>query len=127
MAATRTDTFEIPPEMRDFAEKSVAQAKQALETFMTSAQRAANAFEGQAKATHQGARDIGQKALAFAERNVESSFELAQKLMRAKDVEEMLKLQGDYIKSQMQALSEQAKELGASTTQMAKDAAKPPL
>ena len=125
MAATRTDTFEIPPEMRDFAEKSVAQAKQALETFMTSAQRAASAFEGQVKATHQGARDIGQKALAFAERNVESSFELAQKLMRAKDVEEMLKLQGNYIRTQ--ALSEQAKELGVSTTQMAKDAAKPPL
>jgi hypothetical protein len=46
-------------------------------------------------------------------------------VVRAKDVEDMLKLHADYIKAQMQTLAEQAKELGEHTGKMAKDAAKP--
>jgi hypothetical protein len=37
----------------------------------------------------------------------------------------VLRLQADYIKRQMQALSEQARELGESTSKAAKDAATP--
>jgi hypothetical protein len=41
-------------------------------------------------------------------------------------VQEVLKLQGDFIRSQMQMLSEQARELGESAGQSAKDVASPP-
>jgi hypothetical protein len=37
----------------------------------------------------------------------------------------VLRLQADYIKRQMQALTEQAKELGESTSKAAKDATAP--
>jgi len=46
-------------------------------------------------------------------------------LVRAKDIQDVMKLQADYIKQQMQAFSEQAKELGESTTKAAKEAAAP--
>ena len=45
--------------------------------------------------------------------------------MRARGVEDVLRLQADYIKRQMQALTEQARELGESTSKAAKDAAGP--
>ncbi len=122
MAAT--ERFEIPPEMRAFAEKSVEQARQAFEGFISAAHRTVSAFEGQAESARQGAKDVTEKAMTFAERNITSSFEFAQKLVQAKDVEEVLKLQASYIKSQMQALAEQAKELGETTSKVAKDAAK---
>jgi hypothetical protein len=35
----------------------------------------------------------------------------AQKLLQAKDAEEMLKLQGDYVKTQTQVQAEQAREI----------------
>jgi len=38
MAAS--DRFEVPPEMRDFAEKSVEQARQAFDGFISAAQQA---------------------------------------------------------------------------------------
>ena len=117
--------FEVPPEMRAFAEKSVEQARQAFESFISTAHNTVSALEGQAETTRQGAKDLGQQAMAFAERNIASSFEFARNLMRAKDVNEMVRLQSDYIAAQMNALSEQAKELGNSTTKMARDAAKP--
>jgi phasin len=117
--------FEIPPELRAFTEKSVEQAKQALDGFMSAAHRTVSTLEDQAETTRKGAKNLGEKAVTFAEQNIASSFAFAQNLVRAKDVEGMLKLQADYIKAQMQTLAEQARALGDHTGKMAKDAAKP--
>jgi hypothetical protein len=53
------------------------------------------------------------KAMSFAENNVNAAFDLAQKLVRAKDVNEVLALQAEFAKAQMAAMQTQAKELGA--------------
>ncbi len=119
------DRFEVPPEMRAIAEKSVEQARQAFDGFITAAHRAVSAFEGQAETARKGTKDVTDKAMTFAERNIASSFEFAQKLVQAKDFQEVLKLQADYVKTQMQALAEQARELGETTSKAAKDAAAP--
>ena len=121
MARNHGDNFEIPSEMRAFAEKSFEQARQAFDSLLSAASRTVSTFEDQAE----GARDIGHKAMVFAERNVASSFAFAQKLVRAKDVDEIVRLQAEYIKEQMQALSEQAKELGESTTRVVQSSASP--
>jgi phasin len=123
MAAT--DRFDVPPEMRAFAEKSVEQAKQAVDGFISAAHRAFDDFDGHAETARKGARDVTAKAMAFAEQNIANSFEFAQQLLRAKDFQDVLKLQADYVKQQMQAFSEQARELGESSTRAAKDAAAP--
>ena len=115
--------FAVPPEMRALAEKSVEQARQAFESFMSTAQNTVSAMEGQAESTRQGAKDFGRQAMAFAEQNIASSFELARSLVRAKDVNELMKLQSDYIAAQMRILTEQAKDLGESGAKMAQDAA----
>jgi phasin len=121
MATNRAEPFHIPPEMRAIAESSVEQAKQAVAGFISAAQRTVSALEGQAETARQGAKDVGEKAMDFAERNITSSFDFAQKLVRAKDVQEMQALQAAYIQSQMRVLAEQAKELGQSTGKMATD------
>jgi phasin len=121
MATDRAEQFQIPPEMRALAENSVEQAKQAIEGFISAAHRAVSALEGQAETARKGAKDVREKAMDFAEQNITGSFDLAQKLVRAKDVQEMLELQSAYIKTQMQVLAEQARELGQSTGKMATD------
>jgi phasin len=121
MAAT--DRFDVPPEMRAFAEKSVEQARQAFDGFISAAHQAMSAFEGQAETARKGAKDVTEKAMTFAERNITSTFEFAQELVRARGVEDVLRLHADYIKRQMQVLTEQARELGESTRKAAKDAA----
>jgi phasin len=120
------EQFQIPPEMRAIAEKSVEQAKQAVEGFISAAQRTASALEGQAETARKGAKDVGGKAMGFVEQNIATSFDFAQKLVRAKDVQEMLELQAAFVRTQMQALSEQAKELGQSAGKMAQDPLKSP-
>jgi phasin len=124
--AKEARNFEVPREMRSIAEQSVEQARQAFDTFIAAAQRAASNIEGQASAAQAGAKDVRQKAMAFAEQNVATSFDFAQRLVRAKDVEELTRLQTEFVQRQMQALSEQAQELGQSATRVAMDAARSP-
>lgn len=118
MAKQGNGGFEIPAEMRAFAEKSVEQAKQAFDSFMSAAQKAAATADQQATTARTSAQELGHLAVRFAERNIASSFEFAQRLVRAKDGEEVLALQGDYVKSQMAALNEQAKELSQQAAKM---------
>jgi len=119
MAKEATGNFEIPRDMRTFAEQSVEQARKAFDGFMTAAQKAASSLEGQASAAQTGAKDMRQKAMAFAEQNVATSFEFAQRLVHAKDIEELTRLQTEFVQRQMAALAEQAQELGQTATRAA--------
>lgn len=111
--------FEIPPEMREFAEKSMDQAKQAFDSFAAATRHAVGTAETQAKTLHSSAREAGQLAMSFAERNLSASFDFAHRLLKAKDAKEVTELQVDYIKSQIAALSDQAKVLSEHASKMA--------
>ncbi len=125
MANDPAGKFEIPADMRKIAEQSVEQAKKAFDGFITAAHQAASTLDNTADKARAGARDVGEKAVGFAERNVAASFEFAQSLVRAKDVQEMMRLQAEYAQTQMRLLAEQAKELGESASKAAMEAAKP--
>lgn len=118
MANNGGTNFEIPAEMRAFAEKSVEQAKQAFDGFISAAQHAVGTAETQAKSMQSGAKEAGELAMRFAERNVTSSFEFAQRLLHAKDAKEVTSLQIEYVKNQIAALTEQAKELSNQAAKM---------
>lgn len=124
MAKTPMGSFEIPVEMRNVAEQSVVQARQAFDGFMSAAQKALVKVEEQTSVVHAGAKNTGEKIMGFAEQNVATSFEFAQRLVRAKDLDEMMRIQAEFVQSQMQALTEQAQELGAGAAQATQEAAK---
>ncbi len=108
--------FEVPAEMRELAEKSVAQAKQAFDGFIAATQHAVGTAETQVKTLQTSAKGTSELAMKFAERNVAASFEFAQKLLHAKDAQEVTALQAEYLKSQLATLTEQAKELSQQAT-----------
>ena len=60
-----------------------------------------------------GVKEVGAKAVAYAEANVKAAFDHAQNLVHAKDLQEVLQLQNEYLKSQLSTLQDQAKEFGA--------------
>jgi phasin len=120
------DPFELPKEMRAMAESSLEQARKAFEGFIGNAQQAAAALGGGSfGAPGEAAKDISAKAIAFAEKNVQSSLTYAQQLIHAKDLAEVMRLHTEYVQAQMRALAEQASEMGQTVTRAAMDAAKP--
>ena len=108
-----TPPFEVPNELRDFAERSVEQARKAFEGFLTVAQRTAGAAGEAASTTQTSAKSLNAHVLAYTEQNLNAAFDLAQKLVKAKDPQEALALQSEFLKSQLATLQSQAKELGS--------------
>src|ERR1700686_1683126 len=117
--------FEIPKEMRSMAEASFDQARKAFEKFLASAQSTAGTIEERGETVRAGAKDIGAKAISYAEKNVQASLDYAQSLLHAKDLTEIMKLHSEYVQSQMRSLAEQASEMGQIVSRAAMDAAKP--
>ncbi len=104
--------FEIPNELRDFAERSVDQARKAFEGFVSVAQKAVGSVDGAAETTQNSAKTVGAQVLGFAEQNVNAAFDLAHKLVHAKDPQEAFALQSEFLKAQLANLQAQAKEIG---------------
>lgn len=119
------DRFEIPREMRSMAEASFDQARKAFEKFLTSAQATAGSIEERSATVRAGARDIGARAISYAEKNVQASLDYAQSLLHAKDLTEVMRLHSEYMQAQMRALTEQASEMGQIVSRAALDAARP--
>ena len=105
--------YEIPNEMRDFAEKSVDQARKAFEGYMGAAQQAAGKMENAAQQAGSSAKDATSKAVSYASSNVNAAFELAQKLVSARDLQDIFKIQADFAKAQLAAMQTQAQDLAA--------------
>ena len=117
--------FEIPKDMRSMAEASFEQARKAFEKFVSTAQATAGTIEERGATVAAGAKDIGAKAISYAEKNVQASLDYAQSLLHAKDLTEIMKLHSEYVQAQMHSLAEQASEMGQIVSKAAMDAAKP--
>ena len=115
----------VPPEMRKFAEQSVQQAKKAFEDLMTATQRAVSTYEGHASSAQASALELQRKVVGYSERNVAASLEYAQRLLSAKDPQDVMKLHADYVKAQMQALTEQTSDIAQHTAKAATSAKGP--
>jgi len=113
MANNPTPNYEVPAEMRDFAEKSVEQARKAVDSFLSAARRTVDTFEGSANTVQSSAKDMTRKTLTYAEQNLSAAFDHAQNLVRAKDVQEAMQIQSEFVRSQFAAMQAQMKEFGS--------------
>ena len=52
------------------------------------------------------------RGFEFAEQNVTAAFDLAQKLVRSRDLQEAMQHQAEFVRSQFAAIQAQAKEFG---------------
>ena len=125
MAKDPLEHFAFPGEVRAFAEQSVAQARKAFEGFIDAANQAVGQMQGRAEAAHGSASEIAHKSMQYAEQNVATTLEFAQKLMRAKNAAEVMGLQSEFLGRQMQALSAQVHDLGQSAAKMVVDSTRP--
>ena len=119
------DRFEIPKQMRSMAEASFDQARKTFEKFLANAESAAGSIEERGATVRAGAKDIGTKAIAYAEKNVQASLDYAQSLLHAKDLTEVMRLHSEYVQAQMRSLAEQASEMSQIVSRAAMDVAKP--
>ncbi len=108
----QTQNFEIPTELRDFAEKSVDQARNAVGTLMTNAHKAADQLQKGGQTFQSTFQEAVAKGFDHAQANANAAFDHVQKLVRSKDLREAYEIQAEYVRSQFSTLQAQAKEFG---------------
>lgn len=108
--------------VRETAESTLTQARQAVDQYMHEAHRLYGAVEASAEAAQSGRREINRKAIGFAETNVHAAFDFAQQLVRAKDPKEILQLQQEFLRRQVEQMNSQMKELGEQATETTRSA-----
>jgi phasin len=103
--------FEIPSSVRDLAAKSVEQTREAYNRFIEAARQANDVVLKSSDVFSTGAREINEKAVKFTEANLQAQFELAQRLVNAKDIKEAIEIQNQFARQQVEAYAQQAQEL----------------
>jgi phasin len=111
MAETERSAYEIPNEMRDFADRSVEQARKAFDGFVDAAFKASSAIETQTESAQGDLRAVAGAAVSYAEQNVQASFAYAQKLVRANSLEEVMSIQTEFARSQIETLTRQLRDM----------------
>jgi hypothetical protein len=118
MTIGKAPQFEIPADMRKMTKQSMEQVKTAISAYLDFCKRSVpgNVLGGSA---------LSNKIFGYAEGNLAKAFEFVERLAQVRDPKELAKLQIDFVQSQMQSMTEQAKELGEAATKAMLDSVKP--
>jgi phasin len=109
--------LEVPAELRNLAEKTIEQAEKAFGMFFEAASKSMTSVPG-------GGSEISKQALTFTEQNMKAAFEHARKLVHATDLQEAMKLQSEFLRSQFTNAGDHMREITGAVMATTKDAAK---
>jgi hypothetical protein len=106
--------FDVPPHLRELAERNVEQARGAYCQFMDAMAQATSMWLDAIPSSNTtlDLKAVHERAVRFAKQNGEACFVFARELANAKDMQDVLGIQGRYVQTQMQTYALQAQELG---------------
>jgi hypothetical protein len=106
--------FDPSQQLRGFTERNVAQARAAYGQCIDAMMQATDMWLGAVPSNEMtsGMKLILEKAVLFANQNVEACFAFASELANARDLQDVVGIQSRYAQAQMQAYALQAQELG---------------
>src|ERR1051326_1838690 len=109
--------LEVPAELRELAEKTIDQAEKAFGMFFDAASKSMTSVPG-------AGSDISKQALTFTEQNMKAAFEHARKLVHATDLQEAMRIQSEFLRSQFTSAGEHMREITGQVMSAAKDSTK---
>lgn len=105
--------LEVPTELRDLAEKTIYQAEKAFSLFFEAATKSVSSVPG-------AGTEVSKQALSFTEQNMKSAFEHARKLVHATDLQEAMRIQSEFLRSQFTSAGEHMRQITGSMMQPGK-------
>jgi phasin len=115
----------IQQSVRAAFEKGVAESRAAFVKAKVSADDVANAFEQSFTAAKDGVIAINAKALEALRANTEANFEFVKASFAVKSLSDLVALQSEFTRKQVDAITVQAKDIGALTQKTVADAFEP--
>jgi phasin len=106
--------LEVPTELRELAEKTIEQAEQAFQMFFAAAGKSMSSVPGPAA-------DLSKQALSLTEQNMKAAFDHARKLVHATELEEAMRIQSEFLRSQFTAAGEHMRTIAAGAMSLGKN------
>jgi len=120
-----TPSFEVPAAFREFAEKGIAQARDAYARLKTAAEETTEAVEDTFETARDGAFTFSVKAIDAVKANSDASFAFAKDLFAAKTFADVIELQTAFARQQFETATAQFKEFQDLVQKVIADTAKP--
>jgi phasin len=117
--------FEVPEQMRAFAEKGVSQARDNYAKFKDVAESHNGTIEAVFSTASKGASDYSAKLMEIMKANTTATLDFAQALIAVKSPSEAMELWSSHAKKQFEAFTANTKELAELTKKVATDTAEP--
>ncbi|MDA9533095.1 phasin [Bradyrhizobium sp. CCBAU 25338] len=117
--------FEVPEQMRAFAEKGAAQARENYAKFKDAAETHNGTVEAVFTCASKGASEYTAKLVEFMKANTSAQLDFAQQLFGLKSPAEALELWTGHTRKQFETLQSQAKELVELSQRVAAETAEP--
>ena len=117
--------FEVPEQMRAFAEKGVSQARESYAKFKDVAESHNGTVEAVFSSASKGASEYTAKLMEFMKANTTTSLDFAQELFGVKTPAEALELWTSHTRKQFETLTAQAKELAELSQKVATETVEP--
>ena len=117
--------FEVPEQMRAFAEKGVSQARENYAKFKDAAETHNGTVEAVFTSASKGASEYTAKLVEFMKANTSSQLDFAQQLFGLKSPTEAMELWTGHTRKQLETFQSQAKELVELTQRVAAETAEP--
>lgn len=114
---------EMPEPMRQVMKSSIEQARKAFETFISASQQAMASIDTSSTPASHSMKMLNQKIAEFTKANAEANFDLAMKLADAHDMKDIVELQNQHVRQQMDTFAQQLEELRRLTTEVVTEAA----
>ena len=121
----KVPTLEVPATFREFAEKSIAQARDTYAKMKSAAEDASDMVEDTYETAREGVFNLSVKALDAVKTNSDASFALARDLFGAKTFAEVIELQTAYARKQFDSMTAQVREFQELTQKIVSDTTKP--
>ena len=117
--------MEVPAAFREFAEKSVSQAKDTYERMKSAAEEATDVLEGTYATATKGVADYGLKVIEAVRANTNATFDFYADFVKVKSYSEMVELSTSHARKQFEAMTTQTKDLAALAQKVMTETAEP--
>ena len=117
--------FEVPEQMRAFAEKGVSQARDNYAKFKDAAESHNGTIEAVFTCASKGASDYSAKLMEFMKANTTANLDFAQELLGVKSPTEAMELWTTHTRKAYETFSAQLKELAELSQKVATETVEP--
>jgi phasin len=117
--------FQMPEQVRAFAEKGVSQARESYSKMKEAAEAHSGTVEAVMTTATKGAADYSTKLVEIARTNTNAGLDFLQSMIGVKSPSQAMELFSAFAKSQVETLTGQTKELAEMGQKIATDTAEP--